>query len=281
MFGYLKNYRRAFKAAAADRDRLSRELTCLKAGYAKAIDAGLWPHPNTMLEQQKAIERGIGPVLLATLPKSGSVYVWNALYGTYGMPGGKIAVPHSMMDEIIVEEWLRLFSAGGMIAQHHLPATENNIRLLKKYGPRKIIVQIRDPRQGAVSYWHYIVKLGHADPDIPIEDREKFLWDHYLLPAREWFDGWLAVENTLDLMFSRQEDMAGNEYIHISRIAAFLDMPDKKIRLPAKGDKTHFRSGLKDEWREFFSADFQSRADDLLAPIDERFFGLDDARARV
>lgn len=240
--------------------------------FKDGVANGLWPDAGTASAQAASIARGVPPILLATLPKSGSIYIWSAIEQTVQAPTFAIAIPNSMLDERLVEPLVEVFARGGMIAQHHLSASRENIEMLKRAGIQKVIVHVRDPRQAAVSWWHYTAKIGATRGTLVGADRDAHLWKKFLKPAFHWINQWLDV-NDLEILFSTQEDMAENELDHVAQLLKFLSWTTADIVLPMKSERVHFRSGRKDEWREFFQPETIAGVKKLIRPDAVERFG--------
>jgi hypothetical protein len=104
--------------------------------------------------QQRAISRGIGPVLIACQPRSASATLTHSLGRLFDIP-----VPHLSIGDFpnyyLAPSWLDMFLEGGAISQDHFGATEFNVGVLSSRGPRDLFVLVRDPRAAAASLVHY------------------------------------------------------------------------------------------------------------------------------
>lgn len=253
--------------------------------YSTAVRDGLWPDTGTSAAQADAIDRGLPSLLLVTLPKSGSIFIWTTFSASLRMPMFRVALTQSLLEETIVPPLLRVFAKGGMTAQHHLYPSAENIAALKDAGLTRFVLHFRDPRQAAVSWWHYQKQIGAVpNRELSQEEIEAHLWRGYLVPAAEWLEGWLAVADgdaNFDITLSTQEAMAGNEDSHIRMLLDRVGMPREQVdlQLSARSSGTHFRKGAKDEWLGFFSDDFRRRSRNLIPDeLAERFgWIVDDA----
>lgn len=249
------------------------------AFYSRAVADGLWPDPGTRAAQQDAIGRDLPSMLMVTLPKSGSIYIWTTVSDSLRMPMFRVALTQSLTEETIVPALLEVFSDGGMTAQHHLHPSEENIARLKEAGFTRFIVHFRDPRQAAVSWWHYQLKIGAArERERSQEEIEEVIWLGYLEPAARWLQGWLDIHDNdpdFDLVLSTQEELAGREVEHISALLRGIGVPEDRISLEAgqRSGRTHFRKGAKDEWLSFYSDAFKKRSVDLVPNEIARRFG--------
>ena len=159
------------------------------------------------------IKKGIPPIMVVTLPKSGSVYIQNNLSNTLGVPHIQISLARFPNDYILSES-LKIFAMGGAVSQTHLDPSTENLAILHNTGIRRIHVHVRDPRQATVSWAKYLAnevigKLSHqrhlADPPLPkgfddLPENIKYEWfatNHYPSCIR-WIAQWLAVSQTDD-----------------------------------------------------------------------------------
>ncbi len=240
------------------------------AYYADAIAAGLWPDSGTLEAQKAAIERGLPSILLITLPKSGSVFLWTTISASLQMPTFRVALTKDMKDEVLVPELLRAFAKGGMIAQHHLSPSKETLEDLKRSHVRRLVLHIRDPRQACVSWLHYGRKIKATPGRVPPHQfAESYLWQEFLKPASEWLHKWLEVDETdpdLEIVFSTHEEMAGRTKEHIEDLLQKLHVPSDQVDLKLSDltGATHFRKGEKNEWLDFLSDDFKRRSTELI-----------------
>jgi len=108
-------------------------------------------------------------IFLNTMPKSGSLYLWQVL--EYGLCVPACRVSHSTFPgDIIVPEWLDRLRCGNVVTQEHIPASLENLAAMSRAGVKKIIVHVRDPRQATVSWMHHIIKRWEDNPDEELED---------------------------------------------------------------------------------------------------------------
>lgn len=269
------------KTALALDDRFRGVRHCLNVYFArsnkdreyanylsKGVEENRWPEVGARSAQKAAQERNLPPVLLATLPKSGSVFLWTTLQKSLGMPHFGIALSSGKgpMQEMVVPKLAEVFSEGGFVTIGHIEPTEENVNILKENGLNKLIVHFRDPRQAAVSWWYYNTKIGmRHDTSHNQSDVEAWLWEYFVEPAAEWIKGWLNLADNdpdLEIFVSTQESMAGHETEHVEKIAKFLNIPTDELdmEIAEKSEEMHFRKGDKNEWLTFFSEDFKRRS---------------------
>jgi hypothetical protein len=117
-------------------------------------------------------------------------------------------------------------------------------RMLKShecFDPRykRIIYIVRDPRDVAVSYYHYAIKLRWIEQGYPIEEFvPRFVAAEFDLRAKwaaSWSDhvmSWVSMRSKSDgFLLLRYEDMIENTEHELSRVACFLNLKPTTERL--------------------------------------------------
>ena len=94
---------------------------------------------------------------------------------------------------------------------------------------RRVVCIVRDPRDVAVSYYHFVLKAKMLPDGATIEDFiEKFL-EGRLDPYGSWGENvgsWLgARRDTADFIVVRYEDLLANAEAELSRLAEMLGLP--------------------------------------------------------
>jgi predicted ATP-grasp superfamily ATP-dependent carboligase len=117
-------------------------------------------------------------------------------------------------------------------------------RILKShecFDPRykRVIYIVRDPRDVAISYYHYAIKLRWIDQGYPIEEFvPRFVAAEFDIRAKwaaSWSDhvmSWVSMRNESDgFLLLRYEDMIQNTEHELSRVACFLNFKPTTERL--------------------------------------------------
>jgi hypothetical protein len=233
------------------------------------------------------------PVLINSLPKSGSMYLYNHIAKQFQLPQERVA-DNFFPDDLIVRDYIRDFANKPCVAQAHLPARQLNRVLLKNH-LRKIMVHVRDPRQATLSWVHHVRKLkgegrrlelSFIDPALPddyfqrdLAEQTDYQIDVHLPMLVDWIEGWLDAEAdpdfTVQILFTQFRDMRNDPARFFSEIAAFFGLPQSQLDADAeqpKGDADHYRKGEVDEWRRVFSPEQIARANAVMTPrICDRF----------
>ena len=245
-------------------------------------DQALNKYPDLELEhtgrfrnyQSDAIGRGIPPILFATMPKSGSIYIANRLVNAFAAPFCRISLNLFPVDPII-PSWLAAFALGGAVCQEHLDASPRNLELLQRHGVTRLIVHVRDPRQATLSWTHHVETLTEdaaflrrrLAPSLPadydgLSFSRKLDWQigRHLPLLMEWLTPWVAMVDDaaqgLAVLFTRYEAFRRSEDDFFAELRRFYGIENADFAAnPADltSERFHFRKGRTDEWREVFS----------------------------
>ncbi|NOX34933.1 MAG: hypothetical protein GXP56_14605 [Deltaproteobacteria bacterium] len=226
-------------------------------------------------------------VFFNSIPKSGTLSIWGALYRGLGVP--KIFITNNVKSfkyEIIDPEQAKKVVRGNCVAQGHVAATNLNLFLLEKVGVRKVVVHVRDPRQAMLSWIHYIESLYVAGSflvlDYPLCDNyfsltceeqihcEEYFSksfekkidqhiEHYYPMLIQWLSGWInAHENpkcSLKIKFTYFENFKSNPENFYTQVLSFFDIDRSEFDMTDSNlqRKSHFRSGAVNEFRSILT----------------------------
>ncbi len=237
--------------------------------------------------------------LVATLPKSGTLWLrdnigralWSQPRTIYGGDWYRLEGLRLNQDKAY-----EMMTQGGVCACHMDASLQN--RQICSTLDLNLIVHIRDPRQGTVS-WTYHLNRKLREP--PYDDRyrkmelelhslpESYLeWsfaeqldyqiDHYLPQAIKWIHNWkTAIDNWPSgraPLLTTQEQLVKRPRHFNESIASYLCIPSNFLgldRKPKKG-KRHFRTGSTNEWRSLYSNEQEERANSLMPEIVRSIF---------
>jgi len=229
------------------------------------------------------IKRGLPSIAVVAQAKSASVSIGNIFSWGFDLP----SFAYSIATLEVIESWARDFARGGACYTTHLHPLERNVARLKRAGVRKIIVHVRDPRQGILSGIHHIMRYesflqlkqnGFAERTI-----DEQLEDVMALYARRvmWLQGWLEAEQVLDILFSTFEDFVQDREAFVARYLDYYGGPREYFRPDValtmrEGTDYHYRSGEIDEWKRVFSGPRAARLSALLPTSIKRRFNWPD-----
>jgi hypothetical protein len=225
------------------------------------------------------IQRGLPSIAVVAQAKSASVSIGNIFSWGFDLP----SFAYSIATLDVVESWARDFARGGACYTTHLRPLARNIARLKRAGLRKIIVHVRDPRQGILSGIHHIMRY---ESFLPLRQNgfagrtmDEQLEDVMMLYMGRiaWLQGWLEAAREFDILFSTFEDFVKDRDAFVARYLDYYGAPVQYFRrdlaLEMREDtEYHYRAGEIDEWKRVFSP---ARAQQLSAllpePIKRRF----------
>ena len=232
------------------------------------------------------------PILINTMPKSGSIYLTRAIANSLGIEFSTSPVAHGFFPTyFMMPSTLGLFRLGGVVRQEHFDASPINLVICAQYVDR-IVLHVRDPRQATLSWTHHFRRLVDVDPTgVPAtmhQPPEEFRgwtferqpdWhiDHHLVSLVAWLRQWRAAEETarFKILWTRFDELVNDERALFNRILAFHDIPYDRIvlRPPAKTMEYHYRCGRTDEWEAVLTAEQKARSLDIIGRDLLRHYG--------
>lgn len=101
---------------------------------------------------------------------------------------------------------------------------------------QRVIYIVRDPRDVAVSYYHYVIKYRELPEDYPMADYiPRFMREDFEAQFGPWNDhvlSWLKMrQGQPDFLFLRYEDLLADPMTELGRVADFMGITATKSRL--------------------------------------------------
>lgn len=218
------------------------------------------------------------PILLITVPKSGSVYTSEALRTGFTTPLQQYTISSNifMSDVLRHQEVLKFTRNQKGLCQNHLPASAYNLAILDGEIDR-YVVHVRDPRQATLSWWHHIHKQKESNPNmlymndfgndqyfnrdeffsLTNHDQIDYLIDTQLLAICQWIDNWISASKSSNrnILFTNHRNLKVNPEEYFKSIANFFEHPIDEFKMPDKPTKGvhHYRKGTSDEFRGHFT----------------------------
>lgn len=142
-------------------------------------------------------------------------------------------------------------------------------RILKSHSAydcrfRKVVLLVRDPRDVAISYYHYHIRRAKISADCSLDEYvPKYVWgemDRY----GNWGENvgsWLGARaQTEDFMLVRYEDMKENTASSLKSICEFLELPSDNQTIQhavhwSSPEKMNPRKATPGEWRDVLAAE--------------------------
>ena len=241
--------------------------------------------------RRSGIERSLPPMLINTLPKSASESIWNRL-----AEGLQLAQTHLSIglfpDCCLVPARLKSAAEGGLIAKEHIPATPHNLAELRVNGLNKVVFHVRDPRQAALSWAHFV----HDDVSMrlmgpiwrrivppaevlrqPLPELLDWCIAHYLPAEIAFMEGWRQVaedpDSGIEVLFMTFEHFLREPEDYLNQVIDFYGIDRALFAAQAEAEVVHLRKGETEEWRGVLSEAQQRRAWDQLPPALAEAYG--------
>lgn len=178
---------------------------------------------DSLLDQVAAFafpgrESPLPSVLIVALPKSGSVYLLRALRRAL-----RVQVHHiggaGMSGSTFSEAHLRRFAQGNLVSREHMQPQAFALSALSRYGIRKMVLHVRDPRAAIVSWTRHMdrilesrgfraaelsceMTMPEAYPDWSFAERLHWQVENKMPQFVRWIVDWLElVEISRDVEF--------------------------------------------------------------------------------
>jgi hypothetical protein len=133
---------------------------------------------------------------------------------------------------------------------------------------RKVIYIVRDPRDIAVSYYHYQLKYKQLSPGVSLEEFVPlFIVDNFEGLYGPWGDhvmSWLAMRDTRDaFLLLRYEDVMENPERELAKVGTFLGIPPapERVRQAVERSSASRMSSLEKEQSRQWVSTKKSRQD--------------------
>ncbi|MBC6416199.1 MAG: hypothetical protein GDA47_00010 [Rhodospirillales bacterium] len=252
---------------------------------------------QTFLDRRNAaMLAGVPPMLIATLPKSASESIWNRLAEGLRLPQSHISIG-LFPDCCILGPRASGFGQGGVISKEHVAASAHNLEMLRLGGIRRVLVHLRDPRQAAVSWAHFVktdvamrllapiwrkivppasvlAQGGGGDLEAVID----WSLEHYLPLQIDWVTSWVDAEAAAggpEILFLDFEGFKRDPDDYLAQVLRFFRMAPEAFSedKSAAAEVVHLRRGETDEWRRALSARQQARALETMTPALCQRFG--------
>lgn len=140
----------------------------------------------------------------------------------------------------------RLLPAPGVLSKRFLRSLPRP-RILKSHETfdvrfRKVIYLVRDPRDVAVSEYHFDLKKRYIEPDVTLEQFVKKFIAGETSSYGSWWEhaaGWIATrQGNPNFLLVRYEDLLSDSVGETAKIAEFLGIDADRERLQAAVDRS-------------------------------------------
>ena len=143
--------------------------------------------------QSAACGRGIPPILISAMPRSGSLSLSTTLAETLDIPIMSISKGR-FPDYWIAPCWLAHLGRGGAVTHDHFSASSFNLTAIGAAGFQDVFVQVRDPRAAAAS----LVDHQESSFDLPRDGPARMpfaqsLVEQCIAGHYPWLEQWISV----------------------------------------------------------------------------------------
>jgi hypothetical protein len=286
-------YLATIHAALGHFDSSARYSTWVQAFNAPPGAADLLPYDLNVgsrlarYRQVLAAEEGAPSVALVSCPKSASAFFSSALAEILRAPILRVSVGEGD-ESMVIAAWARQLAQGGAVTHEHYPATEATLKALSDSGLQQLWVQVRDPRDVAVSLRRMKGApplAGEPPPTGPITPLDSAHFVEFTSRFAGWIDGWLGAAERTDLGFRigfiRYEEVASSLRESLLRVLGEAISPaiaarvDDFVERDAGNPRSrpNWRKGTGEEWRTL-PASVQRQAFDGIPERTRRFLDL-------
>ncbi len=253
--------------------RHSGDQPSLVRFYDEAVRQEILPGAELAKQQQRAIARGLPPVFINTMLKSGTGFLTKVLAEHLDLPQFFTTLGGSPNDWAI-PAYVAKLAEGGALTVQHLDASAENLDILAAAGVKKIYLHLRDPRQSTVSYMHHLENnlvndlyplRNWIQPFLPADYCQrtwqgKVDWHakNHVVGQIHWVQEWLtatASDPRFDILIKDFNAFRKDEVGTVNEVLGFFEIDHRVTAsdMPPKHEVPHFRSGQAEEWRKVFS----------------------------
>lgn len=242
-------------------------------------------------------------IFFVSLPKSGTVYTWNAVCDVTGLKIPEFHLLEGWSDynsgrdfscpklyacgdyntQMLLPDNMQYYSEGYFFGAH-MQASYHNMKVLEESGIKRVVVLLRDPRDAFVSWVHHLRKLGpsarnyhsriyHIPRDYynwTLEKQFDYQVRAFLPNVINWVEGWLdyyaSSDRKIDVLFVLYDELKRDPVNYVKKIVSYNELENadySKVPVAEEG-KLHYRKGEHGQWRVDFTEHNQRLADDLL-----------------
>ena len=252
----------------------------LKNGFAHiGSSVAPWSAASRELAAGWIATRKVPPILINTMPKSGSIYLTRTIAASLGIEYSLTSLVDGLFPTYHMNSaGLERFICGAIVRQEHFDASPHNLATCAHYVDR-LVLHVRDPRQATLSWTHHFNRFRDLDPGStvgtihqPPEDyccwpfQRQLDWhiDSHLMSLVEWLRQWMSVEekSSLKILRTQYEELVNAERALFDRILAFhgIQVDGIEMRTPGKTIEYHYRCGRSDEWKDIFTEQQKARS---------------------
>ena len=228
-------------------------------------------------------------MLINTLPKSGSLFLWHAMYTGLDLPQARLGSDWYLVERLVKDAVKR-----GAVGHGHFHASRDNLLTLHQVGVKKMILHLRDPRAALLSWVSQLDTLqaqGKSQPlfyelidgyfslsfedqkecpayfSLSFEEKLSAQIERYLPWQVHWIQDWLAVADgsgsDLEILVTHYSQLLENPRKFYRKILDFYGLAYEGFRMV--NDLSQQGQPSDDTaWQQHFTPNQLDRMSDLL-----------------
>ena len=239
---------------------------------------------------RKAGKKALPGIFINTVAKSGSAFIVWTLSDMLKIPFVQVVQGDSEDKSIYLQDRLFDLSMGRIITQSHIEPDKAQLKQLARY-IEKIVFHVREPRQTALSYVHYldVIPRDRLPTWIPDDyfsrtflEKLNFQVTSFLPWVVSLVELWVGYANLsdcpLEILITDFRDLKADKNLFFKKILDFyeIDAADYQFKFPdpKPGDR-HFRKGLNSEWKEVYPDWLKEKSSAMIPDYLKEYFNWD------
>lgn len=234
--------------------------------------------PSVRTTEERKLGAGKPSIIVASLPKSATVFVGTSLAHTLGYDYGRSLVLDGFPKNMVFGAVARDMTYGGSITTSHLQCDEWNMNILKTLGLTKFVLLGRDPRAALFSWVNYYLdgeifrrrdrneEFVNLSNEAQLETHINGFYRHALTWMTEWAQ-FIEKDREIQVLELQYEEMVGSEEAYIKRILDFYGISGVPIVLAEKSKATNFKTGQAESWRKYATPAIVERINRMIPDI--------------
>lgn len=246
-------------------------------------------------------------IFLATLPKSGTIFVQNSLKKSLDPEVFRLIVLAERFPVVDCTKVQGFCQSPRSISVEHIAATPYVLNLLAYAGITRVAVQVRDPRDALVSMWRHLNRediksnwsvLAHGVStgmmpknyyEISDQQRADVLTGYYFDWLQDWLASWktaIQTDNRFSYHLMEYKDLARDSAAAVRGLLRFFGsdvVPVVPERFNEDGkpnvDQAHYRRGVPGSYLDELAPAQIDRINGKVRPDLFEYFGWDYPRS--
>lgn len=188
--------------------------------------------------------RGVPPILVSSISKSGSSFLWNQVQDRLLLPSMKIFTTADYDKVEIRSQSLNQFAKGGVICRQHIPPKKEVFQQLAEAGIDRIVFHLRDPRRALISWVFYVetmLRKHSTAKTIPRTDPKEYARldfqgkiehqiEAFLQPTIRLIERWIEAQKEepagVSIKITRFEDMVSDPDAFFTELFSFYGVQE-------------------------------------------------------